>query len=134
MALENEGNGIPATMLVGPTGYGGYPYPIQQGNSNNGLDGNGWWVILLILLMAVGGWNNGIGNQGQNAMQPIVINDGGNRGGGYGSVQQGFDQAAVMNGIGGIQSGIQSLSTQICGNHGDLSTQLCPQMRGRWQT
>ena len=36
MALTDEGNGIPATMLVGPTSYGG-------GNGfGNGFGGDGW--------------------------------------------------------------------------------------------
>ena len=49
MALNDEnGGGIPATMLVGPTGYGGgMPYPVYQGNGGGngggfGGDGNGW--------------------------------------------------------------------------------------------
>ena len=41
---------------------------------------------------------------------PIVISD--NNGG---SVQRGFDQAAVMGGVNAIQSGISGLSTQLCG-------------------
>lgn len=46
MALTDEnGGGIPATMLVGPTGYGGgMPYPVYQGGGGNGGwdQGNGW--------------------------------------------------------------------------------------------
>ena len=55
LATENSG-GIPATMLVGPTGGGsGMPYPVYTngvGNSNGGFgDGNSWWVILLIIIL-----------------------------------------------------------------------------------
>lgn len=43
MALTDESSGIPATMLVGPTGFGGTPYPVYQGNGggfgSNGADG-----------------------------------------------------------------------------------------------
>lgn len=42
---------------------------------------------------------------------PIIVNDG-NSGGS--AVQRGFDQAAVMSGIGTAQTGIQNLSTQLC--------------------
>ena len=50
MALTDEGNGgIPATMLVAPTGnaVGGYPYPVYYGGGNGGNNGgwdqgNGW--------------------------------------------------------------------------------------------
>lgn len=41
--------------------------------------------------------------------QPIIVNDGGNS-----SVQRGFDQAAIMGGINGVQSGVQNLATQLC--------------------
>ena len=42
MALtEESGGGIPATMLVGPTGFGGgMPYPVYGGGGNGG--NNGW--------------------------------------------------------------------------------------------
>lgn len=46
MALTDEnGGGIPATMLVAPTGgVGSYPVYMGQGGSGNGFggDGNGW--------------------------------------------------------------------------------------------
>ena len=121
MALEGNSAGIPATMLVGPTGSvgGGMPYPIPMygmggGQGNNGFGGqDGWWIVLLILVFAAmggnwGGNNNGGGMMGSGA--PIVINDGNG-----GAVQRGFDQAAVMTGVGAIQSGISGLSTQLCG-------------------
>ena len=139
MALTDESNGgIPATMLVGPATFGNtaapmaYPYPVYgmgsgggQGNGMNGW-GDGAWIILLIivLLAAGGGWGNNANNGGGfGGGVPIIVNDGGN--GGYGAVQRGFDQAAVMSGITGIQSGVQNLSTQLCNCCGDISTQLC---------
>lgn len=122
MGLTDE-SGIGATMLVGPTGNGmPYPYPVYQqpGNQNgNGLgDGNGWWIVLLIILLAAG---NGFGNNGGNAFggQPIIVNDGNGN-----SVQRGFDQAALMSGITGVQTGIQNLSTQLCNSCGDMQMAL----------
>ena len=126
MALTDEGNGgIPATMLVGPTGYaGGMPYPVYQnggGNSGGWDQGNGWWIILLFILLASGNWGNQNGyGGGFGGGQPIIVNDGNN-----GSVQRGFDQAAVMGGINGVQSGINSLATQLCGCCGDIQNSLC---------
>lgn len=59
------------------------------GNNGFGFGGDGsFWIIVLFLFALMGGWNNG--------------GFGGN-GGGY---QQGFDQAAVMNGINSINSSI----------------------------
>lgn len=138
MALTDENGGMNTTMLVSPTGGMSYPYPTYpQGNNNGGFgDGNGWWIILLILLLAVGGWGNNGNNNGGGPFgggMPYVINtDGGNGG----AVQRGFDQAAVMTGIGAAQSGIQSLATQLCNcccdmqntvNQGfnSIGTQLC---------
>ena len=133
MALEESGGGnFGTTMLVGPASVGnsGYPYPVYM---NGGMGGGGggmfggqdgaWAIILLIIiLVAAGGWgNNGNGGGGFGG-QPIIVNDGGGSGG---AVQRGFDQAATMAGLSGIQSGIANLSTQLCGCCGDISTQLC---------
>lgn len=121
MALTDESSGIPATMLVGPTSVGtqSVPYPMYMGNGgNSGFGGdNGWWIVLvLILLFAAGGWNNNGNNGGGfGGGQPIIVNDGGSS-----NVQRGFDQSAVMSGIAGIQSGVQNLSTQLCGATGDV--------------
>lgn len=139
MALTDEnGGGIPATMLVSPSNMGGgmpYPYPVysQGGGNQNGFGGdNGWWIVLLIILLAAGGWNGNGQNGGSfGGGQPIIVNDGGGA-----SVQRGFDQAAVMSGIGSIQSGVQALATQLCScccdmqntvNQGfnSIGTQLC---------
>lgn len=132
MALTDENSGIPATMLVGPTGYaGGMPYPVYGGgnNGNNGFGDNGWWIILLFILIAAMGGNWGGNNNGGGAFgggQPIIVNDGGNGG----SVQRGFDQAAVMSGINGLQSGISGLSTQLCNCCGDIQNSLCSGFAG----
>lgn len=131
MGLTDEGSGgIPATMLVGPTNMP-YPYPVySQGgggqSGNNGFgDGNGWWIVLLIILLAAGGWNGNNQNGGGGAFgggQPIIVNDSGSNG--Y-AVQRGFDQAAVMTGIGAAQSGIQALATQLCNCCADIQSSLC---------
>ena len=127
MALSENNGGIPATMLVSPTGnVGGAPYPVYMGggqSGNNGFGGqDGWWVVLLIILLAAsGGWgNNNNGGGGFGGGQPIIVNDGNG-----GSVQRGFDQAAVMSGINGITAGISGLQTQLCNCCGDISSQLC---------
>lgn len=125
MALTDEnGGGIPATMLVGPTGYGGgMPYPVYQGGGGNGGgwdNGNGWWIILLFILLASGNWGNqqnGNGGGFGGGMPIVVDNNSGN-------VQRGFDQAAIMGGINGVQSGINGLSTQLCNCCGDMQMAL----------
>jgi hypothetical protein len=69
------------------------------GNGGNGGFGNwgdgSFWIIVLFLFALMGnGWGNGFG--------------GGNSGNPAPYVQQGFDQAAVMNGLTGINSSICS--------------------------
>lgn len=123
MALTDE-SGMNTTMLVSPAGNigGGYPYPVYTGggNNNGGFgDGNGWWIVLLILLFAAGGWNNnGNNNGGFFGGMPYVVDNNG------GAVQRGFDQAAVMSGITGVQSGVQNLATQLCNSTGDIQMAL----------
>lgn len=150
MALTDEnGSGMNTTMLVSPaSNLGGmpYPYPVYQGGNSGGGNGNGMWndngfmmIILFFLLIALmgGNWGNNGGNNGGGGVfgsgAPIIVSDG-NSGGG--AVQRGFDQAAIMGGINGVQSGVQGLSTQLCNcccdmqntvNQGfnALGTQLC---------
>ena len=121
MALTDEnGGGIPATMLVTPTGNigGGMPYPVymngQQGGGQNGFCGEScWWIILLfLLLIAGGGWgNNGNGNGGGFMM-------GGNGTGNlYPWMNQaeittnGFQNQMLNDNVTSIRDGINNLST-----------------------
>ena len=45
MALNDENSGIPATMLVGPTGFGGYG---NAGGFGNAFGGDWAWIIAMI--------------------------------------------------------------------------------------
>lgn len=119
MALtdENVGGGIPATMLVGPTGYSAYGG--GQGGFGNSFGGDGWWIILLFILL--GGWGNGWGNGwGGNGF-------GGNNGNDLypwmnqsNQINNGFRDQMLNTSIGNIQTGIQNLSTQLCNCCGDM--------------
>ena len=131
MALTDENNGgMGTTMLVGPANLGGntgMPYPVPMygmgGGMNNGMGGeNGWWLILVIIIIAAlgGNWGGNNNGGGFGGGTPIIVNDGGNGG----NVQRGFDQAAVMAGLSGIQGGISGLSTQLCGCCGDMQMAL----------
>lgn len=75
------------------------------GNGGNGGDAfggnNAWWIIILFLFAMMSGWGNN-GNASGNggvAYVPYAPN--------YG-VQQGFDQAAIMGGINGIQNTVSN--------------------------
>lgn len=115
MALTDENNGgIPATMLVSPTGYAG----------NNGFGGDWAWIILLLL---IGGNGWGMGGFGGGMMWPMM--------GGFGyefpwlmngqqginnNVSSGFRDAQLHDSITSVRDGISNLSTQLCGCCGDI--------------
>ena len=94
-----EDNGNSMVMPVSPM-YGG-------GFGNGGFGDNGWWIILLFILLGNNGWGGGFGGYG---------------GGGVGfvdnSVQRGFDQSAIMSGINGINNNVVS-------GFGDVQNALC---------
>ena len=82
-------------MFNNSNGYSLSDIAAATGNNNDGFGfgGDGAWVILLfILLLAGGGWNNGgWGNNGTNA-----------------DIQRGFDQSAVINSLTGIGAAINT--------------------------
>lgn len=84
MAIS-EGNGEGMVMPVTPMG-GGF--------GNTGFGNDGWWIILLFVLL--GGWGNGFGGYGNGGGVVSVDN----------SLQRGFDQAAVMSSLGDITGAI----------------------------
>jgi hypothetical protein len=99
MALENgNGSGNGMVMPVSPM-YGG-----GNGGFGNGFGGDWGWIILL-LLFASGGWGNGFGGGNMGGFAPYAIDTG---------VQRGFDQAAIMSGIGDINAGINGIQSAIC--------------------
>ena len=77
--LTSEGNMV---MPVAPTGASG---------GFGGMGDNGWWIILLFILL--GGFGNNWGNRGGAA-------------GVEADVQRGFDQAALTSGIGDLQTAV----------------------------
>lgn len=86
MALTDGNGGLSAADVAAVTG-------------NNGSNGFGWgdgsfWIIILFLFALMGGNGFGFGNGGF--------------GGGYGEVQRGFDQSAVMNGITGLGTAVNT--------------------------
>jgi hypothetical protein len=97
MALSDEnGMVMPVSPMYGNNGgFGGF-----------GGD-NGWWIILLFILLCNGGWGNGFGgNNGSNGLYPWmnqaeITNDG-------------FRDQMMNNNVTSIRDSIGDLSTQIC--------------------
>ena len=112
MALEENG-GIGMTMPVSPMYGGGY------GNGNGFFGGDGFWIILLFLLLGNNGWGNGGYGNGASGLYPWMnqsnqINDGfrdqmlnGSINGIQNAVTSGFSdvQMALCNGFAGVEAG-----------------------------
>lgn len=96
MSLTNNNDGM--VMPVAPM-YG------NNGGFGNMFGGDGWWILLLFILLGNGGWGNGYGAGNGTT---VVAND----------VQRGFDQAAVTTGINGI-------STGLCNGFAGVQQSLC---------
>lgn len=92
MPMFNTNNGYSLSDIAAATG----------GNRNNdgfGFDGNGAWIFLFFILFVAGGWGgNGFGNNGGGTAVNEIGND----------VQRGFDQSALINGITGLTSAVNS--------------------------
>jgi len=121
-----NGSGIQPTVELATTnGNNVYPYPVMYGNGgfgNNGfLGGDGIWAILLFaLLFGNGGWGNGgfgFGGNGfdngyawlSNGQKEIMQN-----------TNNGFDTLHLSNQLDTVNSGIYSLSNQVCNSTSDV--------------
>ena len=118
MALTDENGGIGATMLVGPTGYGGYP---MMGGYGNGMGFGGDWAwILLLLLIGGNGWGmggfGGFGG-GLGIDFPWLLNG---QNGINNNVNDGFRDAQLHDSVTSVRDGVSNLATQLCGCCGDI--------------
>lgn len=112
MALTDEnGNGM--VMPVAPM-YGG-----GQGGFGGFGDGNGWWILLLFILLGGNGWGNGFGGFGGNIGSEIYpwMNQ-------SNQINDGFRDQMLNTNINGIQQGVNNLSTQLCNCCGDVQMAL----------
>lgn len=109
MALNDE-NGFGTTMLVQPA----------NGTNNSGIggfgDGNGFWILLLFLLLGNNGWGGwGMGGNGGFAADSAVMYPWMNQ---SNQINNGFRDQMLNSQVSGIQSSITS-------GFGDVATQLC---------
>lgn len=105
MAIS-ESEGMGTTMLVQPSGYAG------MGNGFGGFGGDGWWLILLFLLVGGNGWGMGGFGGGFGGYEfPWLFNGQNNI---NANTNAGFRDAMLNDGINGIRDGISGISTQLC--------------------
>ena len=113
MALTDE-NGTGMVMPVAPM------YGNNGGGFGNGFgDGNGFWILLLFLLLGNNGWGNGFGGYGANVGSEIYpwMNQ-------SNQINDGFRDQMLNTSINGIQTGVQNLSTQLCNTGSDIQMAL----------
>lgn len=111
MALTDE-NGTGMVMPVAPMSG-------SSGNGGFGFGDNGWWIILLFILL--GGWGNGFGGGfGGNDLYPWMNNSQ--------NINDGFrDQmiAGQVNGItNSITSGFGDINTALCGGFAGVNASI----------
>lgn len=104
MALTDEnGNGM--VMPVGPL-YGG-----NNGGFGNGFGGDGWWILLLFILLGNGAWGmGGFGGGFDGGLYPWLNNSQ--------NINGGFRDQMLNTSISGIQNSITA-------GFGDVQTALC---------
>lgn len=114
-------NGIQPTVELA-TNNGTYPYPVVYGNNGYGnsgfFGGDGIWaIVLLALLFNNGGWG-GFGGNGNNdfawlsnGQKDIMTN-----------TNNGFDTLHLSNQLDTVNSGIYSLSNQLCNCCADMNS------------
>ena len=119
MSLVDNGTGSGMVMPVSPM-YGG-----GQGGFGNGWGGDGWWIILLLLLAGNGGWGNGFGFGGgaggfaaDGAMLYPWMNQ-------SNQINGGFRDQMINDNVTSIRDSIGNLSTQLCSSTADVQQSLC---------
>lgn len=109
MALTDD-NGVGTTMLVSPTG-------INNGGFGNGFGQDGWWILLLFLLIGGNGWGNGFGGGfGGNDLYPWINQSN--------QINGGFRDQMINDNVTEIRSGVNNIQTQLCNGFNDVQMGL----------
>ena len=117
MALTDE-NGTGMVMPVAPM-YGSG----NNGGFGNGFGGDGWWILLLFLLIGNNGWGGFGGNGiGGFAADGAVIYPWMNQ---SNQINDGFRDQMLNSNVTSIRDGVSNLSTQLCNCCGDVQMSLC---------
>ena len=106
MALTDEGTNT--TMLVQPSG---------MGNGGFGFGDNGWWIILLFILL--GGWGNGFGNGfggGFDGIYPWMNQSN--------QINGGFRDQMLNDNITSIRDGIYGINNQLCNGFAGVNANI----------
>ena len=81
--------------------------PMYGGNGDGFMGGNGWWILILFILL--GGWGNGFGNGfggGMNDLYPWMNNSQ--------NINSGFRDQMLNDNITSIRDGVYGIQNQLC--------------------
>ncbi len=107
MALTDDGNNGMVMPVTPMGGYGGNGF-------GNGFGGDGWWILLLFLLIGGNGWGNGFGNGfgGGNDIYPWMNQSN--------QINNGFRDQIINDNVTEIRSGVNNIQTQLCNGFSDV--------------
>lgn len=112
MALNDE-SGTGMVMPVAPMyGNGGSGF-------GNGFGGDGWWILLLFILLGGNGWNNGFANGGfggGNSLYPWMNQSN--------QMNEGFQNQLLNDNITSIRDGVFGISTQLCNGFAGVNANI----------
>lgn len=100
MALTDDGNNGMVMPVTPMGGYGGNGF-------GNCFGGDGWWILLLFLLIGGNGWGNGFGGGfGGNDLYPWMNQSN--------QINGGFRDQMINDNVTEIRSGVNNIQTQLC--------------------
>lgn len=110
MALTDDGNNGMVMPVTPMGGYGGNGF-------GNCFGGDGWWILLLFLLIGGNGWGNGFGGGfGGNDLYPWMNQSN--------QINGGFRDQMINDNVTEIRSGVNNIQTQLCNGFSDVQMGL----------
>ena len=103
MAFENEnGSGMGTTMLVQPAG------GVMNGGFGGGFGGDGWWILLLFILLGGNGMWGGFGGSmfGGDGLYPWMNQSN--------QINSGFRDQMINDNVTSIRDGVYGITNQLC--------------------
>ena len=110
MSLTDDGNNGMVMPVTPMGGYGGNGF-------GNCFGGDGWWILLLFLLIGGNGWGNGFGGGfGGNDLYPWMNQSN--------QINGGFRDQMINDNVTEIRSGVNNIQTQLCNGFNDVQMGL----------